>query len=127
MTPHAHASTGAACALESPGVDANTSGAAYCGVPAFAPLSRSFAFFARPKSQIFTELTSSFAPRSKFSNFMSLCVMPSSWRYLTPRSTLRKIPRAMSSLYSPSFAIASRRSPPARYSVAMYTLSTPRD
>ena len=69
MTPQAHASTGAACALESPGAEPNTSGAAYCGVPAFAPLSRSFAFFARPKSQIFTELTSSFAPRSKFSSF----------------------------------------------------------
>jgi hypothetical protein len=68
MTPQAHASTGAACALESPGAEPNTSGAAYCGVPAFAPLSRSFAFFARPKSQIFTELTSFLAPRSKFSS-----------------------------------------------------------
>ena len=75
----------------------STSGEMYSGVPEGRYLLRALAFFARPRSHIFTLSRSVSDSSSKFSSFKSQCVTPTSCRYRTPSRILRKMRLAMRS------------------------------
>ena len=115
-TPHAQLSTDGPCACGTDSPDepfsplcpapaasvpamfaSSTSGEMYSGVPEGKNLLRALAFFARPRSHIFTLSRSVPDASSKFSSFKSQCVTPTSCRYRTPSRILRKMRLAMRS------------------------------
>mmetsp|Transcript_9855 Transcript_9855/g.44925 ORF Transcript_9855/g.44925 Transcript_9855/m.44925 type:complete len:275 (+) Transcript_9855:749-1573(+) len=110
-TPHAQLSTEGPCACGTAPLPLNptssaasairfassTSGEMYSGVPEGNELLRALAFFAKPKSQIFTLSRSVLDASNRFSSFKSQCVTPTSCRYWTPNKIRRNTFLAMCS------------------------------